>query len=100
MKLPAKVIIAILVVFAVASGALWNQSCSSGPKVAKLSAHDMQLVFQEMLPASKQQEIAASPDEKKKLVAELIKMTPEQTAKFWPVYDNYEAERKALGKKS
>ncbi|MEK6300104.1 MAG: peptidylprolyl isomerase [Acidobacteriota bacterium] len=74
MKLPAKVIVAILVVFAVASGALWNQSCSSGPKAVKLTAHDMELVFQEMLPPAKQQEIAASPDERKKLVAELKKL--------------------------
>lgn len=74
MKLPIKVILAILVVFAVASGALWNQSCSSAPKTVKLSAHDMELVFQEMLPPTKQQEIAASPEERKKLVAELKKL--------------------------
>jgi hypothetical protein len=63
MKLPIKVVLAILVVFAVASGALWNQSCSSGQKAVKLSAHDMELVFQELLPPAKQQEIAASPEE-------------------------------------
>src|SRR6185295_10913020 len=74
MKLPIKVILAILIVFALAGSALWNQSCSSAPKTVKLSAHDMQLVFQEMLPPSKQQEIAASPDEKKKLVGELKKL--------------------------
>jgi peptidyl-prolyl cis-trans isomerase C len=74
MKLPIKVILAILIVFAVASGALWNQSCSSGPKAVKLSAHDMELVFQEMLPPAKQQEIAASEEEKKKLVGELKKL--------------------------
>ena len=74
MKLPAKVIVAILVVFAVAGGGLWNQSCTSGPKAVKLTAHDMQLVFQEMLPPAKQQEIAASPEEKKKLVGELKKL--------------------------
>jgi peptidyl-prolyl cis-trans isomerase C len=74
MKLPIKVVLAILIVFAVASGALWNQSCSSGPKSVKLSAHDMELVFQEMLPPAKQQEIAASEEEKKKLVGELKKL--------------------------
>ena len=36
--------------------------------------------------------------EKKKLIVELIKMTPEQSAKFWPIYDAYEVERKALGR--
>src|SRR5512134_1640060 len=74
MKLPAKVIIAILVVFAVAGGGLWNQSCTSGPHAVKLTAHDMELVFHELLPPSKQQEIAASPEEKKKLVDELRKL--------------------------
>jgi peptidyl-prolyl cis-trans isomerase C len=74
MKLPVKVIVAILVVFAVAGGGLWNQSCTSGPKAVKLTAHDMQVVFQEMLPPAKQQEIAASPEEKKKLVDELKKL--------------------------
>ena len=74
MNLPIKVILAILIVFALAGSAIWNQSCSSAPKTVKLSAHDMQLVFQEMLPPSKQQEIAASPDEKKKLVGELKKL--------------------------
>ena len=74
MRLPAKVIVAILVVFTVAGGGLWNQSCTSGPKAVKLTAHDMQLVFQEMLPPAKQQEIAASPEEKKKLVDELRKL--------------------------
>ena len=34
---------------------------------------------------------------KKELVAELIKLTPDEAAKFWPVYDAYEAERKVLG---
>ncbi|MFY9608290.1 MAG: peptidylprolyl isomerase [Blastocatellia bacterium] len=74
MKLPVKVIVAILVVFAVAGGGLWNQSCTSGPKAVKLTAHDMELVFHEMLPPAKQQEIAASPEEKKKLVGELKKL--------------------------
>ncbi|HWN99612.1 MAG TPA: peptidylprolyl isomerase [Blastocatellia bacterium] len=71
MKLPVKVIVAILVVLAVASGALWNQSCTSGPKSVKLSAHDMELLFKELLPPAQQQEIAASPEEKKKLVEKL-----------------------------
>lgn len=74
MKLPVKVIVTILVVFAVAGGGLWNQSCSSGPKAIKLTAHDMELVFHELLPPAKQQEIAASPEEKKKLVDELKKV--------------------------
>jgi parvulin-like peptidyl-prolyl isomerase len=74
MKLPIKVIVAIAVVIAVAGAGLWNQSCTSGPKTVKLSQHDMELVFQEMLPPSKQQEISTNPEEKKKLVADLKKL--------------------------
>ena len=36
--------------------------------------------------------------QKKELIVKLIKMTPEQSSKFWPLYDAYENERKALGK--
>lgn len=74
MKLPIKVIVAIAVVIAVAGAGLWNQSCTSGPKTVKLSQHDMELVFQEMLPPSKQQEISTNPEEKKKLIADLKKL--------------------------
>jgi peptidyl-prolyl cis-trans isomerase C len=74
MKLPIKVIVAIAVVIAVAGAGLWNQSCTSGTKTVKLSQHDMELVFQEMLPPSKQQEISTNPEEKKKLVADLKKL--------------------------
>jgi len=36
--------------------------------------------------------------EKKELVASLITLTPEESSKFWPVYDQYEVERKQIGK--
>jgi hypothetical protein len=36
--------------------------------------------------------------EKKAVIKELIELTPEEAAKFWPVYDAYEIERKQLGK--
>ncbi len=36
--------------------------------------------------------------EKKQLITDLIKLTPEEAEKFWPVYDSYETERKKLGK--
>jgi len=38
------------------------------PETVKLTAHDMHVLFQEMLPPQKQQEIAANPEEKKKFV--------------------------------
>ena|ERR1700730_9693384 len=40
------------------------------PKI-KLTAHDMQIIFQELLPLQKQQQIASDPKEKKKLVADV-----------------------------
>ena len=36
--------------------------------------------------------------EKKELIASLITLTPEEAAKFWPIYDQYEVERKQIGK--
>jgi len=36
--------------------------------------------------------------EKKELVKDLIKFNPDQTTKFWPIYDKYEVERKELGR--
>lgn len=36
--------------------------------------------------------------EKKELIADLIKVSPENATKFWSVYDKYEVERKALGR--
>jgi hypothetical protein len=37
--------------------------------------------------------------EKREMIKSLIKMTPEESQAFWPVYEAYEAERKTLGKK-
>jgi len=36
--------------------------------------------------------------EKKAVIAELIKMNAKDSAKFWPIYDQYETERKKLGR--
>ena len=37
--------------------------------------------------------------EKKKVVAEFLQLNENQALAFWPIYDAYEVERKALGKK-
>lgn len=41
------------------------------PMPVKLTAHDMQIIFQELMAPQKQQQILSSPEEKKKLVSEI-----------------------------
>lgn len=44
------------------------------PKTVKLAAHDMQVIFQEVLTPQQQQQIAADPEQKKKFVAHIKKV--------------------------
>jgi peptidyl-prolyl cis-trans isomerase C len=74
MKLPVKVIATMLVLGVLASGLLFVQCSSSTPKTVKLTAHDMQIIFQELVPPQQQQQIASDPEEKKKLVADIKKL--------------------------
>src|SRR5215510_13170115 len=74
MKLPVKVIAMMLVLGVLASGLLFVQCSSSSTKAAKLTAHDMQLIFQELLPPQQQQEIASDPEAKQQLVDNLRKL--------------------------
>jgi len=74
MKLPIKVIAMMLLLGVLASGLLFVQCNSSSPKTVKLTAHDMQLIFQELLPPQQQQQIASDPEEKKKLVEDIKKL--------------------------
>lgn len=74
MKLPVKVIAMMLVLGVLASGLLFVQCSSSTPKTVKLTARDMQLIFQELVPPQQQQQIASDPEEKKKLVADIKKL--------------------------
>lgn len=69
-----KVIAAVLVVVLLGAGGLILQRSSSGSRTVKLTAHDMQVIFQELVPPQKQQQIASDPEEKKKLVAEIKKL--------------------------
>ncbi len=73
-KLSGKVIAAILAVVLLGIGAVFVQYSSSSPKTVKLTAHDMQLIFQELVPPQQQQQIASNPEEKKKLVADIRKL--------------------------
>jgi peptidyl-prolyl cis-trans isomerase C len=74
MKLPVKVIAMMLVLGVLASGLLFVQCSSTSTKVVKLTAHDMQLIFQELLPPQQQQEIASDPEGKKQLVDNIKKL--------------------------
>ena len=74
MKLSIKVIAMMLLLGVLASGLLFVQCSSSAPKTVKLTAHDMQLIFQELVPPQQQQQIASDPEEKKKLVADIKKL--------------------------
>jgi len=74
MKLSIKVIAMMLLLGMLASGLLFVQCSSSSPKTVKLTAQDMQLIFQELVPPQQQQQIASDPEEKKKLVADIKKL--------------------------
>ncbi|MEK6286567.1 MAG: peptidylprolyl isomerase [Acidobacteriota bacterium] len=74
MKLSTKVIATLVLLGLLTSGLIFAQWSSSTPKTVKLTAHDMQVIFQELLPPQKQQQIAADPEERKKLVAEIKKL--------------------------
>ncbi len=74
MKLSIKIIAMMLLLGVLASGLLFVQCSSSSPKTVKLTAHDMQVIFQELLPPQQQQQIASDPEEKKKLVADIKKL--------------------------
>jgi parvulin-like peptidyl-prolyl isomerase len=71
---PAKVIVAIILLAVIAGVLLFVQRDSSSAKTVKLTKHDMELVFQEMLPPQAQQMIASNPEEKKKLVDQVKKI--------------------------
>ncbi|MEK6323419.1 MAG: peptidylprolyl isomerase [Acidobacteriota bacterium] len=73
-KVSGKVIAAVALLFLLALTALFVQSSSTTAKTVKLTPHDMEVIFQELLPPQKQQQIAASPEERKKLVAEIKKL--------------------------
>src|SRR5713226_8883467 len=73
-KISGRVIAAVALVFLLAFGLLYVQTSSTAAKTVKLTPHDMEVIFQELLPPQKQQQIAASPEERKKLVAEIKKL--------------------------
>ena len=73
-KISGKVIAAIGVVVLLGIGGILIQRSSSSPKTVKLTARDMQIIFQELVPPQQQQQIASDPEERKKLVADIKKL--------------------------
>src|SRR5215216_5691812 len=71
MKLQAKVIAAIVVVVVLAGLGLWAQRASSAVAPVKLTAHDMDLIFHDLVSPEKQAEIASSPAQKKLFIDQI-----------------------------
>ncbi|HLG13625.1 MAG TPA: peptidylprolyl isomerase [Blastocatellia bacterium] len=65
MKLSAKAIGVILVVVAAAGAMLMSQRWSSSPTPAKLTAHDMEVLVNEVFPPAQQTQLASDPEKKK-----------------------------------
>src|SRR6266403_288032 len=51
-----------------------SSPAADSPLPVKLTAHDLQMIFQELVPPQKQQQIASDPKEKKQLVSEIKKL--------------------------
>ncbi len=73
-NLSAKVIVVILVLVFLGGTFFLVQQSSTKPRSYNLSKQDMQVLFQEMVPPDKQQEIATNPEEKKKLIDQVKKL--------------------------
>ncbi len=74
MKLPTKVIAMMLLLGVLVSGLVFVQWNSSTPKTVKLTANDMQIIFQELLAPQQQQQIASDPEGKKQLIDNVKKL--------------------------
>jgi parvulin-like peptidyl-prolyl isomerase len=73
-NLSAKVIVLILVLVFLGGTFFFVQQSSSKQRSYNLSKQDMQVLFQEMIPPDKQQEIASNPEEKRKLIDQIKKL--------------------------
>jgi PPIC-type PPIASE domain len=73
-SMPTKAIAAVLLLAFAAAAFILIQRASSKPVSYNLSKHDMEVVFQEMVPPPQQSQIASSPEEKKRLLDEVRKL--------------------------
>jgi parvulin-like peptidyl-prolyl isomerase len=73
-NLPTKAVAAVLMLAFVGAAFLFIQRSSSKPVSYNLTKHDMEVIFQEMIPPQQQAQMAASPEDKKKLIDEVKKL--------------------------
>jgi peptidyl-prolyl cis-trans isomerase C len=73
-SMPTKAVAAVLMLAFVGAAFLFIQRSSSRPVSYNLSKHDMEVIFQEMVPPPQQAQMASSPEEKKKLLDEVRKL--------------------------
>jgi len=72
--MPTKAVAAVLMLAFVGAAFLFIQRSSSKPVSYNLSKHDMEVIFQEMVPPPQQAQMASSPEDKKKLLDEVRKL--------------------------
>jgi parvulin-like peptidyl-prolyl isomerase len=72
--LPTKAVAAVLMLAFVGAAFLFIQRSSSKSVSYNLTKHDMEVIFQEMIPPQQQAQMAASPEDKKKLIDEVRKL--------------------------
>jgi peptidyl-prolyl cis-trans isomerase C len=73
-SLPTKAVAAVLMLAFVAAAFIFIQRSTSKPASYNLTKHDMEVIFQEIIPPPQQAEIAANADKKKQLVDEIRKL--------------------------
>jgi PPIC-type PPIASE domain len=73
-SLPTKAVAAVLMLAFVGAAFLFIQRTSSKAPSYNLTKHDMEVIFQEIIPPPQQSEIASNPDKKKQLVDEIRKL--------------------------
>jgi hypothetical protein len=71
MKGSVKIIIAIVIVFAMAIGAIWMQRSASSQKEVRLTKRDMEVLVSDIMPPAQQQQLATNPEQKKMLAKRL-----------------------------
>ncbi|HJQ22829.1 MAG TPA: peptidylprolyl isomerase [Blastocatellia bacterium] len=73
-SMPTKAVAAVLMLAFVAAAFIFIQRSTSKGQSYNLTKHDMEVIFQEIIPPPQQSEIASTPEKKKQLVDEIRKL--------------------------
>ena len=73
-SMPTKAVAAVLMLAFVAAAFIFIQRSTSKGQSYNLTKHDMEVIFQEIIPPPQQADIASSPEKKKQLVEEIRKL--------------------------